>query len=318
MIEYKSKYGLIKGITGGKYYPSGQLKECLLEEYNQINIDLGTFVPKYEIYDTRTKYRNALSFYESGELKSIFLEQQQEIISSLGELKVELITFYESGSIHRVFPLYGQISGYWSEEEELALAQPITIDLHSIKFDCKVSCFCFYPSGQLKSLTFCKDEKITVETNYGKIKVHLGISFYEDGKIKSLEPFNPVKITSSIGTYYAYDNAPFGIHGDNNSLCFTNEGVVQSFTSSLSGIEIKGQGIEEIITPTLVPSQIDLDEMEVAPIKFEFKKNKVMITDVNQVKHEYEIDKYQFSNVTPQIDMTKVCSGKCSGCNQCG
>jgi hypothetical protein len=54
-----------------------------------------------------------------------------------------LITFYEDGSIESLFPLNGQISAFWSEEEEGALAR---------KFD-----FTFH-------------ERITIDTPIGKIK----------------------------------------------------------------------------------------------------------------------------------------------------
>ena len=39
-----------------------------------------------------------------------------------GDYQAELITFYEDGNVKRVFPLYGQISAYWSVEEEMEQA----------------------------------------------------------------------------------------------------------------------------------------------------------------------------------------------------
>lgn len=288
-----------------------------MKEYNEVHTSVGVLIPKYESFDARTKYRDALSFYESGKLKSIYLEKQIEIESPIGRVKAEMITFYEDGAIHRIFPLYGQLSGFWSEEEEYALAENSRINLEFIELNCKISCYCFYNSGKIKSLTFWKNEKVNVNLMDNIIEIYLGISFYENGKIKSIEPFKPTEIKTKIGTCFAYDNKPIGIHGDNNSLCFNIDGSVQSFITSVNGIVIEGKDINKTISPILVPSLIDLDVLEVAAIKVKFENTKVTIIDANQLIHTFNIDDYQFSFFSPQFNTETQCSGNCSNCNMC-
>ena len=55
-----------------------------------------------------------------------------------------LITFYENGNIRRIFPLYGQINGYWTEENEYELAEEITLPVLGTELVCKPLCIHFY------------------------------------------------------------------------------------------------------------------------------------------------------------------------------
>lgn len=307
----------LKGVINESYYPDGNLKECRLEEHNEISTEAGVLVPKYQIFDTRTKYRNALEFYESGKLKSVYLQEPQEVETPSGKFKAEMVTFYEEGSVHRVFPLYGQISGYWSESDEYELAEPIFLDLESVQISGKVICLCFYPSGKIKSITLWSIERIKAKTIYGVVIGRLGIAFYENGKIKSLEPLYPAEISTPIGVLLAYDNNPIGIHGDDNSLCFNEDGSVKSLITSVSWIEIIGLKKTERIAPELVPSQIDPEKKVMASIKVEFDEEKVTITDVKGQQHSYELDKYDFYCSQVQLEFLDSCNGICDGCSGC-
>lgn len=314
MHEYLAKCGLIKGMTTAEYYSDGTLKHCKVNEENQIKTSVGLLIPKYDNYETRSKFRNSLEFHKNGELKSIYLEEQKEINSPIGKLKAEMITFYDEGNVHRIFPLYGQISGYWSEEDEYSMAENTKLNLKSVQLDAKISCFCFYPSGKIKSITFWRNERQIVEISYGKIKVHLGISFYEDGNIKTLEPYIPFKISTAIGECLAFDNNPIGIHGDNNSLHFNNDGSIRSLITSINGLKIKGEGNTIEIAPALVPSRVDIDTMEIIPIKIEFEDKKVIITDSYNKTFLFPLDKYNFAFFMPKYDASLTCSGNCSNC----
>lgn len=310
---------LLKGIIRDSYYDNGVLKECQLEEYNQISTSAGLLVPRYENYDTRTKYRNALAFYPTGQLKSIYLEKQQQINSPLGNLKGELVTFYEEGSLHRVFPLYGQISGYWTEAEELALAENTKFSVNSLEIDCKVSCFCFYPGGSLKSLSLYQNETLEADTIYGTVKVHLGISFYEDGSIKSLEPFVPFKIDiPGAGSCLAYNNNPLGVHGDSNSLCLYPDGSIKSLITSMSLVQIVRENKEQIISPELVTSQLDLECLEIAPIKAEFlDKSTIKITDAYGKEYILDLRESEVFFERAHLRAEGCGLGNCKGCSGC-
>lgn len=129
MSQIKTRYGIINGVETAEYYEDGKIKSAITSEYSQLETDYGKLIPAYELSDIRKKYRHTVEFYESGSLRSIYLEEQTEVETSLGKIKAELITFYENGNIKRIFPLYGQINGYWTEENEFELAKEMTIPI---------------------------------------------------------------------------------------------------------------------------------------------------------------------------------------------
>ncbi|SHJ34704.1 hypothetical protein [Parasporobacterium paucivorans] len=296
MSEFKSKYGVIKGITRASYYPDGQLRECRLVEENRISTEAGILIPKYDFYETRTKSRNAMEFYASGELKSAYLEKRQQIETPFGKIMAEMVTFYEGGSIRRVFPTYGQISGYWSEKEEGDLLEGIGIQTDRLQINAKLSCISQYPSGKLKSLTLWPGETVTVDTSYGPVTARIGISLYENGVIKSLEPSRGTPISTLAGEFITFDLNAMGIHGDRNSLCFYENAAIKSLTTMHSGIRIAGDGKMETITPVLVPSMADIEIMVISPIKINFGEKGLAVTDSLGGKHLFSEKEYEFTS----------------------
>jgi len=110
------------------------------------------------IQDFEKKQLAVLSFYKSGNIKSISLEQQTEISTPIGIFPAELVTFYEDGSINSLFPLNGQISGFWSEEEEGELAQKYHFSFPFGDFYAKIIGLRFYPDGRVRSLILWPNE----------------------------------------------------------------------------------------------------------------------------------------------------------------
>lgn len=51
MKGFSTKYGNIEGISTIEVYPDGSIKECILEEYFEIETNYGTFIPKYKDED---------------------------------------------------------------------------------------------------------------------------------------------------------------------------------------------------------------------------------------------------------------------------
>ena len=49
-------------------------------------------------------------YYDNGGIKSIYAQEPVKIKTSIGIIKAEFITFYESGAIKRIFPVYGGTS----------------------------------------------------------------------------------------------------------------------------------------------------------------------------------------------------------------
>ena len=317
MKTIKTAYGLLKGVIGEAYDNQGNLRSCRLEEHSELITSVGKLIPRYKEIDVRTKYREAICFYPSGKLKSVYLEHQMIIETSLGLIEAELITFYETGSIHRIFPLYGQISGYWSEEEEYQLATCKSVTVGKVQLYNKISCYCFYPSGKVKSLTLWPKEVTSLNLAKDNYRLRIGIAFYEEGEVYSLEPAQPIMIQTEIGEIMAYHNEAMGIHGDRNSLVFNKEEQIQSLITTTTAIRIiNKEGTMQEIKPELVRSFIDLDEWQLRAIKVEFEPDKVILTDAKGGIWTYEKEAYHFETRPIALGMLG-CKGGCKSCGKC-
>ncbi len=317
MKRIETSYGVLEGATDLVYYKNGNLRSCKLEKYNAITTSIGFLVPQYGDMDTRTKLREAISFYDTGELKSIYLKEPVIVNTTVRTLKGEFITFYKQGTIHRLFPLYGQVSGYWSEEEEYQLAEKATFKIGELQVSNKMNSYCFYPSGYLKSLSLWSKEVLIVQLHKKNIAIRLGIAFYENGNIKSLEPYVPTKIKTPIGDIMAYSNEPIGIHGDTNSLILDEDGRIKGITTVSTAIRMNNdQGEEQVIAPHLVRSQLDIERWVISPITISFLENQVIIVDEHTT---YRLNKDDFKWSTTQIGFEEIgheC-GNCQGCKNC-
>ncbi len=314
MKTVETQYGILEGVTEPIYYKSGKIRSCKLEIFNQIVTPAGVFVPQYGEMEARTRFREAISFYETGELKSVYLKEHAKVDTVVGLIKSEFITFYKEGTIHRIFPLYGQISGYWSEKEEYQMAEQVTFNIGDLEVVNKINSYCFYPSGNLKSLSLWQKEILMTKLYKKNIAVRLGIAFYENGKIKSLEPYVPTYIKTSIGNIMAYNNEAVGIHGDTNSLILDESGNVKGITTTSTVIKLKDLlGKEKIIAPHLVRSQLDIDKWVIKPITISFLKDLVIIIDQHT---SYRFNKADYEWQTMQIGFEEF-GDKCSDCVGC-
>lgn len=317
MKRIRTPYGILEGVIGATYDEQGKLTACRVEAYSEMMTSIGPLIPKYREKDIRTKYRETIQFYPSGKLRSIYLDQQIVTKTSLGQIEAELITFYETGSIHRIFPLYGQITGYWSEEEEYQLAPCKEITIGKVQLCNKISCYCFYPSGKIKSLTLWPKEVACFQLAKENCTLRLGITFYEEGKIQSIEPERPIMIQTEIGKIMAYNNDPIGIHGDRNSLVFTKEGQIQSLITTTTSIQIiNKKGIRQEIKPELVRSLLDLEKWQIRTIKIEFEPDRVVLTDANGRIRSYEKVLYRFETKPAALEAL-CCKEACKTCGKC-
>ena len=303
----------IKGITSFTTYDSGGLKECKLNEYNLIHTKYGDFVPQYGNPGIRRKQLNALSFYKSGKVKNISLEQQTEISTSIGNFPAELVTFFEDGSLNSLFPLNGQISGFWSEEEEGALAQKYDFTFPFGSFSAKIIGLRFYPDGRVRSLILWPTEGIAVDTPAGKIPIRTGFKLFEDGSMESVEPAKPVPVETPIGLINAYDAAAVGIDADVNSLRFDRNGKLTSLaTFDIISVK-KSNGEMKVTFPKLKPGLTE--EYEKVPIKLSFDDDTVIINDGAKA-NEYRIPDSTFKITGGDYTEAPTC-GDCSKCKGC-
>lgn len=306
-------------ITRKLYYPSGLLQGCGFSNRQRVKTKSGILVPKYEIESSRDKNRSSITFYESGEINSVYLQEQTPVITPIGQKKVELISFYEDGSVKRVFPRYGQMSGFWSQEEECSLIERDDCVVAENVISAKISCFYFYPSGKIKSLTFAPGEKVNIKVAGQKIRIRNGISFYESGAVKSVEPDEMAEIITPIGTVLAYDNLAIGISADRNSLVFFENQKVSKLKTIWSGMEIEDVTKKQTFFPEKRRSQMDYEKFELVPLELGFEENSISIVTSRGKKELFSLDCVKINLVSALIGMPQEeCSGSCSDCSSCG
>ena len=189
-----------------------------------ISTKYGNLLPCSGASDYRKKHRCAVSYFESGSVKSVYLEEPVVLSFPAGEFQTELITFYEDGNAKRIFPLYGQISAYWSIEEEAEYAPEYDFEIAGGTYRIKPECIFFYPSGKIRSITLWPSDELSIKTPAGLIKTKLGIELYENGSIRSIEPVYGTVISTPTGDIRPFRYRPVMMHAENATLKFTEDG----------------------------------------------------------------------------------------------
>lgn len=319
MEVIETKYGDLIGATSYDTFFDGQVNECVLGQENEIETQYGTFIPQYSVMEASMsrvkKRRSSICFYENGNAKSIALETQTIVKTPIGDLPAELVTFYKDGRLNRVFPLNGQINGFWSEEDEESLCEPIEFSFSFGSFSAKIIGIRFYETGEVKSISLWPGEVIKITTPQGLMEVRTGISLYKNGKIKSVEPLHETRINTPIGIISAHDNDVIGIHGDANSLQFREDGKVEKLTSYLNGLIIKHKnGVLMVIEPEEVPSYVDINELMIQPIKLLFDDE--YLTVLGRKTYKFSLKGHEFKVKIADVSKNG-CSGMCSSCSSC-
>jgi len=310
-------FGILGGITALEHYDTGELKSAKLRERNVILTHAGELIPVYT-ETPRRKNKPSVKFYRNGLVGSVAFEEQQEVITPIGELPAELITFYESGELHRVFPVDGQISGFWTEEDEKRMNIPLSFDLGFTAFTAMVSSICFYASGDIKSITLFPGETISVDTPCGKFKVRHGFSLYESGELRSLEPEFPVKVKTEIGTLVAFDPLSQGVTADSGSVTFAKDGKPLAFSTVSNRIAVQTED-EHFFSyePVPIPHPCSDEQLFYSPIRiaFNYINGTAVITDT--LPHVYPMSATHFT-VSPFVSGELGCSpADCASCSLC-
>lgn len=185
---------------------------------------LGRLLPRHADDDRRFTQHPAVTLYPDGRPKSLPLAQSHSIRTSVGEVPAELVTFHPDGGLARVFPLDGDISAYWTEADEAALAEPLLLATPAGEIRARCLSLAFYPDGALKSLGLWPGETAVVDSPLGRLSFRKGLAFYPDGALRSLEPAEAVTVMTPVGELGAYDPDPEGLVSDVNSLAFHPDG----------------------------------------------------------------------------------------------
>ena len=316
MDTIETSYGSVAGIADRVTYANGALKSCRLSVGNRLQTPFGEIIPLYrtaELGERNKKDRRSLGFFESGRIKSIAMDEAMPLQTPLGRFKAEAVSFYESGAINRLFPLNGQIDGYWSERKEAEMAEPMDFDLPVGKFSAKVISLHFYPSGALKSLTLWPSERITIQTPTGLIRIRKGFSLYEDGALRSLEPAKVEELNTPIGLVKAFDAEMVGMSADLNSIQFTPAGRLSSVKTIHTGLRVtQAGGVETHIEPFETISRIDNEGLRTVPMQIDFGPGTVQV--IAQHTHRFDLAHASITTFARLRVIREACSS-CAGCD---
>lgn len=313
MDVYTTKYGILHGIGEFTLYDNGNLRECVLNDRVELKTSYGILIPQYDFSNQRKKNNYCVSFYKNGALRRISLNEKTDILTPIGIMSAELVTFYENGTIKRLFPLNGQLSAYWEENDEYQLAKEMSFECSSGKFKTKIIAISFYETGAIKDFTFWPKEKITINTPLGECRTRIGLSLYPDGSIQSLEPAFPIEIQTPIGIIPAFDINANGICGDKNSLNFTPEGKLKSLTTSSSKVTVSKEAESSYLYSPEQEKDIDGLEVTFIPLTIELGANRIIFNGT--AEHDFNESRFL---IEPYRSTVKSQCSDCSSCNQCG
>lgn len=283
MTSFTTTYGTLDGVEFRTLFSNGKTDGCLVSKANILKTPYGELVPQHYAEDMGRRPVKPLYFYKSGALKSIALQEQTLLDTPVGKVPAELVTFHESGSIKRIFPLDGRLTGYWTAKNEYELAESVTIDTPVGALTARFIGLQFYESGALKSVTLWPGELLTINTTSGEFRVRTGIAFHEDGSLRSIEPAGVTRVETPVGLVTAYDNDPQGIHGDLNSLQFTPEGSVLAFKTVAEEFVIIDQlGEGHRFSPGLKDNPCGTERKVVVPLKVRFSSGRILFEDYQQ------------------------------------
>lgn len=227
-MDITTKYGVLADCREKTYHKDGSLASAFAHKPSMLNTTVGKLFLAHDFSSPRRKYIPSAKFNPDGSLQAANLAEQTKIKTTVGDFYCEYLTFYPSGTPCRLFHLNGKLGGYWSEQQETELASITECQLPCGTIKAKIMTMHFYETGEIASVTFFPGTLLSVKTSHGLIKTRIGISFYQSGNLKSIEPAAPVKITTPLGSIYAFDTEPLGVTGDLNSLVWDQTGQLCS------------------------------------------------------------------------------------------
>ncbi|MDR3282270.1 MAG: hypothetical protein LBS92_01485 [Candidatus Methanoplasma sp.] len=260
------EFGLrgLKGITATTRDRGSTL--LTLNRKNVISTEAGKLVPQYTESDVRKKYNGSAAIYDSGSVKSISMEERSPVRTPLGMIEAELVTFYESGALKRVFPVNGKIGGFWTEADETALCPVLSMPLPCGTVTARFVNISFREDGGIRSVTLWPGETPEIDTPTGAMRIRIGASFHPNGRLRTTEPARPTDICTPIGTISAFDTDAVGVNADTGSLEFSCDGEVRRLRTVNSGVTACVGDKQHSFSPGVRPSLLSASGWEVAPL----------------------------------------------------
>ena len=310
MKSFITEYGILSNLVDHNLHENGTLKDCILKGYNIITTKYGDLIPQYDYIDVRRKYIKSISFFKDGKISRISLNKQTPIETPIGIIDVELVTFYPNGNIDRIFPLNGQLSGYWDEEQEYALAKNINFSFPFGNFISKVTGIYFYEDGHVKGLTLWTNEIIEIDTPIGKQSIRNGLSLYGNGNIKAFEPSVPLSISTPIGSILAFDDSGYNFFKECKSVNFNEDGSLKSVMTSKQKITVIDSDKNIHVYEPKCYEDFDDGNLYIYPLEVDFFNKSVSFNNLNS----YVIEECNFLIDELAQNSSTMCTHNCSSC----
>ncbi len=311
------EFGILGDISSFQTYTAGELESVKLTGKNMIVTHAGELVPSYS-ESQRRKNKPSVEFHRNGIIKAVMLEEQSEIESPIGTLPAEYVTFYPTGELHKVFVSDGQISGFWSEEDERQNNIPLSFELDAASFSAYTNGICFYKSGNIKSITLYPKETITVQSPVGRIETEIGFSLYESGELKSVEPKSPLQLQTPIGTFSAFEPDAVGIHADSNSVVFDEKGRLTAFSTMGDRVMIQTEEEEFMVLESTEKQHPLYDNIKVrGAMKVIFNFEEDTVSFENGGTHTFSMKHTGFTIQKLPADTLGCTPADCANCLLC-
>jgi len=280
VTSIETKYGTLGPVDHVKYEANGQAVFAVPAGPIHLDTPLGRLTTQHTTDDMRRPKVEPLLFHPNGALKSIALETRTTVDTPLGPMAAELLSFYPCGSLRRVFPLNGKLSGYWSEKEEATLTAPMTIATPAGTITAMLVGVQFHPGGQLRSVTLWPGEAVEIDTPIGRQTARIGVAFHKSGRLRSFEPERMLTVPTALGDMMAYDPDALGIHGDLGSLRFHEDGSTAGLATPMNTLEVTlPDGSVRTFTPEKVPNLCDERVMNTKPLWIGFYPGRISVGD---------------------------------------
>ncbi|WP_285906950.1 hypothetical protein [Pseudodesulfovibrio pelocollis] len=279
MQTIATRLGVIPTAQNPETFTNGSLQACQAAGPCILDTPAGRLVPQHTTSELRKKEVQPVVFHPGGSLRSLPLEEQTVVSTPAGDIPAELLTFHPDGSLNRVFPLNGRLSGYWSQEDEAGLARPATLLTPVGMLTATIIGAAFHPSGALRSLTLWPGQTVSIDTPAGMVETRMGVSFWPNGTVRSVEPARPTTVSTPAGEMAAHDPDAVGVNGDDNSLAFHPDGAVARVVTVLTRLTaISPDGRSTPFAPDQRESLCGDGEREMIPMIVRFTPNEVIVS----------------------------------------
>jgi hypothetical protein len=126
--------------------------------------------------------------------------------------------------------------------------------------------------------------------------------------VDTFEPVKEISIESPIGNLSVFDPDPNGIHAENHSINFNEDGTIESVITSSNQIMVtNNENEEKLFSPKIVTSYCNENAFFISPLKIIFEKDSISFLNDNAPKVSLSGSlHYKISNYTPDKPISGI------------